>query len=242
MKAVILAGGKGTRLRPYTYVLPKPLMPLGGDDPMPVMEVVIRQLAQHGFDRVTTITGYLTELIETFFGDGSRFGVALDYRREVEPLGTAGGLSLIERPDEPILVMNGDILTTLDYGAMVRFHREKGAAATIASFPRTVRIDFGVLEFGQPQAPHVLSGYREKPEFAFQVSMGIYILDPLAWDYLQDGTSLAMPDLLEQMRLDGHPVHCDKQDCYWLDIGRHDDYAVANDVFDQRRREFLPVG
>lgn len=237
MKAVILAGGKGTRLRPYTHVLPKPLMPLGEDDPMPILEVVIRQLARYGFDDVTIITGYLTELIETFCGDGRKFGVRIGYRREVAPLGTAGGLTLIDKPDEPTLVINGDILTTLDYGAMYQFHRSRGAAATIASYPREVKIDFGVLQFGDD--PHVLTGYSEKPEYSFQVSMGVYLLDPMAWDYLVPGRSVGMPDLLESMRTNGRPVHCYRQECYWLDIGRHDDYATANEIFDSRRAAFL---
>ena len=237
MKAVILAGGKGTRLRPYTHVLPKPLMPLGEDDPMPILEVVIRQLARYGFDDVTIITGYLTELIETFCGDGRKFGVRIGYRREVAPLGTAGGLTLVDKPDEPTLVINGDILTTLDYGAMYEFHRSRGAAATIASYPREVKIDFGVLQFGDD--PHVLTGYSEKPEYSFQVSMGVYLLDPMAWDYLVPGRSVGMPDLLESMRTNGRPVHCYRQECYWLDIGRHDDYAPANEIFDSRRAAFL---
>ena len=113
MQAVLLAGGKGTRLRPFTHVFPKPLMPLGDADPMPIIEVVLRQLARFGFREVTVITGYLTELIEAFCGAGAKFGTTLDYRREVTPLGTAGGLTLVDRPDEPVLVINGDILTTL---------------------------------------------------------------------------------------------------------------------------------
>ena len=237
MQAVVLAGGKGTRLRPFTHVFPKPLMPLGDADPMPIMEVVLRQLSRFGFKDVTVITGYLTELIEAFCGDGRKFGTRLTYRREVAPLGTAGGLALLERPSEPVLVINGDILTTLDFGAMVAFHQARGASATIASYPREVTIDFGVLEFGDD--PHVLAGYREKPSFAFQVSMGVYVLDPSAWDYLTPGEPLPMPDLLEAMRADGRGVHCYKQPCYWLDIGRHDDYATANEIFVARRAEFL---
>ncbi|HEV3121713.1 MAG TPA: sugar phosphate nucleotidyltransferase [Isosphaeraceae bacterium] len=237
MKAIVLAGGKGARLRPFTAVFPKPLMPLGEAEPMPIMEVVLRQLARCGFRDVTVITGYLTELIEAFFGNGTRFGARVSYRREVTPLGTAGGLVLVDRPTEPVLVINGDILTTLDYAAMYNFHRERGARATIASYARQVRIDFGVLEFAAD--PHVLAGYREKPEFSFQVSMGIYILDPIAWNFLEPGVALSMPDLLEQMRAAGHPVHCYRSPCYWLDIGRHDDYATANEIFETRRAEFL---
>jgi NDP-sugar pyrophosphorylase family protein len=237
MQAVLLAGGKGTRLRPFTHVFPKPLMPLGDDEPMPIMEVVLRQLARAGFRDVTVITGYLTELIEAFCGDGRKFGTRLTYRREVTPLGTAGGLTLVDRPSGPVLVINGDILTTLDFAAMLAFHRDRGAAATIAAYPREVKIDFGVLEFGDD--PHVLAGYREKPAFSFQVSMGVYLLDPAAWDYLRPGEPLPMPDLLEAMRADGRPVHCFRQPCYWLDIGRHDDYATANEIFVSRRTEFL---
>jgi NDP-sugar pyrophosphorylase family protein len=237
MQAVLLAGGKGTRLRPFTHVFPKPLMPLGDDDPMPIIEVVLRQLARAGFRDVTVITGYLTELIEAFCGTGQKFGTRLTYCREVTPLGTAGGLTLLDRPEEPVLVINGDILTTLDFAAMYDFHRARGASATIASYLREVKIDFGVLEFGDD--PHVLTGYREKPAFSFQVSMGLYILDPAAWDYLRPGEPLLMPDLLEGMRLDGRAVHCYRQPCYWLDIGRHDDYATANEIFVARRVEFL---
>jgi NDP-mannose synthase len=237
MQAILLAGGKGTRLRPYTAVLPKPLMPIGEVDPLPIMEVVLRQLARFGFEDVTVITGYLTELIEAFFGDGRKFGTRITYQREVTPLGTAGGLALLDRPEESVLVINGDILTTLDFAAMYRFHVEKKSAATIASYPREVKIDFGVLDFGDD--PHVLTGYREKPEFSFQVSMGLYILDPLAWDFLEAEKTLQMPDLLETIRKEGRPVHCFKEPCYWLDIGRHDDYATANEVFEARRKSFL---
>jgi NDP-sugar pyrophosphorylase family protein len=237
MQAIVLAGGKGTRLRPFTHVFPKPLMPLGDDEPVPILEVVLRQLGRHGFRDVTIITGYLSEYIETFCRGGQQFGTQVSYRREVTPLGTAGGLTLVDRPREPVLVINGDILTTLDFAAMYAFHRAQGARATIASYPREVRIDFGVLEFGDD--PHVLAGYREKPVIPYQVSMGIYILDPVAWEFLTPGQALPMPDLLEAMRAVGHPVHCYRQDCEWLDIGRHDDYAAANEIFQARRSAFL---
>lgn len=237
MQAIVLAGGKGTRLRPFTHVFPKPLMPLGDDGPMPILEVVLRQLGRFGFRDVTVLTGYLSELIEAFFGNGQRFGARVTYRRELVPLGTAGGLTLVERPREPVLVLNGDILTTLDFAALYGFHQRGGAVATIASFPRRVRVDFGVLDFG-PE-PHILAGYREKPEFAFEVSMGLYVLSPTAWDYLKPGEAITMPELLEALRADGHAVHCFRQDCQWLDIGRHDDYAAANATFEQHRAAYL---
>jgi NDP-sugar pyrophosphorylase family protein len=237
MQAVVLAGGKGTRLRPFTHVFPKPLMPLGSDNPMPILEVVLRQLSRYGFRDVTIITGYLTEYIETFCLDGKRFGTNISYRREVTPLGTAGGLTMIERPRAPVLVINGDILTTLNFASMYDFHCSNRSAATIASYPREVRIDFGVLEFGDD--PHRLTGYSEKPTFSFLVSMGIYILDPSAWDHLQPGQPLTMPELLETMRNGGEPVNAYREDCEWLDIGRHDDYDAANELFQARREEFL---
>jgi NDP-sugar pyrophosphorylase family protein len=238
MKAIVLAGGKGTRLRPFTHVFPKPLMPLGDENPMPILEVVLRQLARYGFRDVTIITGYLTEYIETFCRDGQRFGTRIQYRRELAPLGTAGGLTLVDRPRRPVLVLNGDILTTLDFAAMYDDHRAGRASATIAAFPRQVRIDFGVLDFNE-ESPHVLRGYREKPSFSFEVSMGLYILSPGAWDYLAAGEPLTMPELLEAMRADGHAIHAFRQDCEWLDIGRHDDYEAANALFQARREAFL---
>ncbi len=189
MKAVLLAGGKGTRLRPYTHVLPKPLMPLGDDDPMPIIEVVLRQLGRFGFRDVTIITGYLTELIEAFCGDGRQFGTSVSYRREPTPLGTAGGLTLLERPSEPVLV---DQRRHPDHARLRRdvcLPLPAGAAATIASYPREVKIDFGVLLFDDD--PHILTGYEEKPEYSFEVSMGVYILDPLAWNYLDAGPAAA---------------------------------------------------
>ncbi len=236
-QAIILAGGRGTRLKPFTHVFPKPLMPLGEDNPMPILEVVLRQLVRDGFGDVTIITGYLTEYIETFCGDGRRFGAHIRYRREVSPLGTAGGLTLVDRPRDPALILNGDILTTLDFGAMHRDHCASGAAATIAVFPREVKIDFGVLEFDE--STRVLSEYREKPVFKFEVSMGVYALDPSAWDLLQPGEPLGMPDLLEALRTSGRPVRGFRQECEWLDIGRHDDYALANEIFQARRAAFL---
>ena len=239
MKAVFLAGGKGTRLRPYTHVLPKPLMPLGEADPMPIIEVVLRQLARFGFRDVTIITGYLTELIEAFCGDGRKFGSRLHYRREETPAGNRGRPDPAEAAGRARAGHQRRHPHHPELRGHVRVSPHRGAAATIASYPREVKIDFGVLEFGDD--PHVLTGYREKPEYSFQVSMGVYILDPLAWDFLTPGEPLTMPDLLESMRASGHAIHCYRQPCYWLDIGRHDDYATANEIFEARRAAFLGV-
>ena len=142
MQAVILAGGQGTRLRPYTAVLPKPLMPIGD---MPILEIVLRQLQRAGFRDVTLAVSYLAEMMQAYCGDGSRFGLRIRYSRETASLSTAGPLKLIPGLDDTFLVMNGDLLTTLDYAALIRFHREHGAMATIATHRRTVLIDYGVV-------------------------------------------------------------------------------------------------
>jgi NDP-sugar pyrophosphorylase family protein len=234
MQAVILAGGQGTRLRPYTAVLPKPLMPIGD---MPILEVVLRQLRRAGFREVTLAVSYLAELLQAYCGDGERFGLKLRYSRERGPLSTAGPLKLVPGLDQTFLVMNGDILTTLDYGELIRFHRERGAMATIATHARSVRIDFGVVEAGPDGA---LERYIEKPEIHYQVSMGVNVLEPAALDLIQRGESLGMPDLMLRLREAGHRVLTYSAPCLWLDIGRMEDYEAALQTFESRRAEFLP--
>lgn len=236
MRAVILAGGQGTRLRPYTTVLPKPLMPVGD---MPILEVVLRQLRRHGFTRATLAVSYLAELLEAYCGDGSRFGLRMDYSREPKPLSTAGPLQLIAGLDDTFLVMNGDLLTTLDYAALVRHHRASGAAATLAMHRRSVRIDFGVVEAG---ADGALERYIEKPEYHYTVSMGINVLEPRALRHIGAGEALGMPDLLLRLKAAGEKVIAYETDCLWLDIGRKDDYERALEIFESRRAEFLADG
>ncbi len=233
MQAVILAGGKGTRLRPYTTVFPKPLMPIGE---MPILEVVLRQLRRSGFDRVTLAVSYLAELIEAFCGNGSRFGLDLRYSRETRELSTAGPLKLVGGLDSTFLVMNGDLLTTLDYGALVETHRMAGATATIAAHRRTVRIDYGVLE---PGPDGRLVNYLEKPEIPYTVSMGIYVLEPEVLDFIEAGESLGMPDLLLRLKAAGRTVLVHESPCLWLDIGRFEDYERAVEIFESMRTEFL---
>lgn len=235
-RAVILAGGKGTRLAPYTTVFPKPLMPLGET---PILEIVLRQLAARGFSRATLAVGYLAELIEAFFGDGSKLGIAVDYSREQQPLGTAGPLALIAGLDEPFLVMNGDILTTLDYGGFLAAHRESGAVASIATKARTTKIDFGIVESDEYG---MITGYVEKPEHEYLVSMGVYAFSPGALAYIQPGERLDFPDLILRLLAAGERVRSVPFEGYWLDIGRHDDFARAQEEFAARRTEFLPSG
>jgi len=231
--AVILAGGKGTRLRPYTTVLPKPLMPIGD---MPVLEVVLRQLRRHGFTRVTLAVSYLAELIEAYCGDGSRFGLELHFSREEKELSTAGPLKLIPDLDATFLTMNGDILTTLDYGALLAHHRRENAAATIAVHRRTVRIDYGVIETDDKGR---LTRYIEKPEYHYRVSMGINVFEPSVLNHIQEGERLTIPDLMLRLKEAGKTVSTFESDCLWLDIGRPEDHERAVEVFDSMRSTFL---
>jgi len=233
MQAVILAGGRGTRLKPYTISFPKPLVPIGD---YPILEIIIRQLAGAGFKRVTISTGHLAELIEAYFGDGSRWGVDIEYVREYVPLNTAGALKLLKDCEDNFLVMNGDVLTTLDYGALVALHAEKGVKATIAVKARESKIDFGVLKIDESG---FLSEYIEKPVYNFSVSMGVYVLSKAAIGYINEGEPLGMPDLLLRLKQAGDKVYCHRSDCYWLDIGRLDDYEKAQEEFETNKHIFL---
>ena len=223
MKAVILAGGKGTRLKPYTTVFPKPLMPINDK---PILEIVVRQLKSRGFDEAIITVGHLAELIMTFFGDGSKFGVKIEYSREDKPLGTAGGLGLLKRElNETFLMMNGDVLTTLDFSDLVNYHKRNGAIATIALKKRDVKIDFGVVEIDEDNS---IVGYKEKPKIDYLVSMGVYVFEPRVLDYIKPNEYLDFPDLIKKLISNGETVKGCVYDGYWLDIGRPDDYERAN--------------
>ena len=233
MKAIILAGGKGTRLKPYTAVFPKPLVPI---DDVPILEVVIRQLRFHKITDITMAVGHLAELLMAYFGDGSKFGVQIDYSREDKPLGTSGPLALIPDLTDTFLVMNGDVLTTLDYGDLVAYHQREGAAATIAMHERTVKIELGVIE---TDAGNQVLAYIEKPSFSYRVSMGIYIFEPVVLQYIQPGEHLDFPDLIHLLLQNGEKVMGYPYKGYWLDIGRPDDYEQAVEEFTRLRGEFL---
>ncbi len=238
-RAVILAGGEGTRLRPYTTVLPKPLMPIGD---RPVLDIVIRQLRRDGFERITMATGYLAELIENFFRDGSGYDIVIDYFRETEPLGTVGSLALIPELDDDFLVINGDTLTTMDYSALLERHRASDAAATIATTQRDVQISLGVLHFDESGGDlPPLTGYTEKPTIKYRASMGVYCFSPRAIKFIEPNERLDFPDLILRLIDAGESVRAWQSDDYWLDIGRHDDYEQAQEEFARMRDQLIPA-
>jgi NDP-sugar pyrophosphorylase family protein len=233
MRAVILAGGKGTRLAPYTTAFPKPLVPVGD---MPIVEIVVRQLVAAGVTRITLAVGHLAELIRAFF-TAHELAEVIEYAHESTPLGTVGPLAHIPGLDEPFLVMNGDVLTTLDYRAFIAYHHQHGAWLTIASYERRVDVDFGILELG---GRHTVVDYLEKPTHTYRVSMGIYMFDPRVRQYIPAGKRLDFPDLVKALLANRRPVVAYPFDGVWLDIGRPDDYARANDVFEQMRDVLVP--
>jgi NDP-sugar pyrophosphorylase family protein len=236
MKALILAGGKGTRLRPYTTVIPKPLMPVGD---FPILEIILRQLKRAGVTEVILAVGYMSQLFQAFFEDGKRLGLGISYSLEEKPLGTAGPIALVlDQLQGDFMIMNGDLLTTLDYGALFKYHQAQRAAATIATYTREVKVDFGVVETNDQ---HELAAYREKPLYTFDVSMGVNVLNAeILREVLVPGQYLDIPDLMLKLKGLGKRVSCYRESCYWLDIGRVDDYQIASDIFEARRAEFLP--
>jgi len=234
MRVVILAGGKGVRLAPLTEVIPKPLVPLGG---MPIMEVVIRQLAAQGFRRITLAVGYLSELIRAYFQDGSRWGVEIDYSSEKEPMGTVGPLNLITGLTDTFLVMNADVLTNLNYSELVAHHRAQKSVATIGAYERQVKIDLGVIiKDGHGR----IRDYLEKPTSSHLVSMGVYVFEPEVLSFIHGQSYLDFPDLVQQLLAAQKPVGYYSFSGYWLDIGRHEDYHLATQEFESKKGEFLP--
>ena len=232
MKAVILAGGLGTRLKPYTTVFPKPLMPIGES---PILEIIIKQLKAKGFNEITLAVGHLSELIMAFFNNGSKYGLKIEYSKEEKKLGTAGGLGLLKNKlEDDFLVMNGDVLTGLDFSEFLEFHKKTGSIATIALNRRHVDIDFGVVELDENRA---LIGYIEKPKIDYLVSMGVYAFNESILEYIPSHEYLDIPDLMKRLLSEGEKVNGFIHDGYWLDIGRPDDYIKANEDIQKIYRE-----
>jgi len=234
MKAVILAGGKGTRLAPYTTVFPKPLMPVDG---MPILEVIVRQLAHFRIRGIVfTVSNQSESLLSAYFGDGSRYGVNICYCREVNPLGTAGPLALLRDLPETFLVMNGDILTTLNYPRLVRFHRAKKGVLTIAMSQKKIPLELGVMEHNSHSR---LTRYLEKPVLTYPVSMGIYVFQKRVLRWIPAGKYLDFPGLVDKLLRQGERVNCYPSNDFWLDIGRHEDYETAQKKFQELRKKIL---
>lgn len=234
MKAVVLAGGKGARLAPYTTILPKPLMPIGD---MPILEVMLHQMKEAGIEQVVLTVGHLSELLHAFFKDGSQLGIKITYSYEQCPLGTAGPIALVEGLDETFLVSNGDVLTTLNLRDLIQFHREQKAIATIAAHHRQSKIDLGVIK---KDGDCRIIGYVEKPVYDFIVSMGIYVFEPAVLPYIAMNEYLDFPDLIKRLIAAGERVVGYDFDGYWEDLGRPDDYARASKDFESMRAQFLP--
>ncbi len=234
MHAVILAGGKGSRLRPFTFTIPKPLVPIGD---IPIIELLIRQLSVQGFTRATISVGHLAGLIQSFCGDGTRWGIPIDYVYEDEPLGTVGSLALIDRfDDDRVLVVNGDTLTDMSFADAYRGH-SSADAATICASTRTVAIDFGILSVDDEAT---LSGYAEKPTLEYLVSMGTNVLNVDAVRrHLERGERLDMPELIDRFRRSGERVRVHQPDAFWLDLGRLDDLEEGTRIFTADPQRFL---
>ncbi len=234
MKAVVLAGGKGTRLAPYTTILPKPLMPIGD---MPILEVLLRQMKRSGINHVVLTVGHLASLLQSYFGTGQQWDLDITYSHEDKPLGTAGPIALISGLEKTFLVTNGDVLTTLDLKKLIAYHKKKGGIATIAAHRRQVKIDLGVIQW---DGDGWVSGYIEKPTNDYTVSIGVYVFEPRVLDYIPVGQYLDFPDLILKLLANGEKVSGYVFDGYWMDLGRPDDYSQANQDFVQMKSQFLP--
>lgn len=236
MMAVILAGGLGTRLKPFTVTIPKPLLPLGD---VPILEVVVHQLAAAGVNRIVLTLGHMAPFFIAFLQSWAPKNVKIEYCIEDEPLGTAGSLRLIPDLEEDFIVMNGDILSTIDFGALFALHKQKEAWGTIALSRRDVKIDYGVIE---TTTDGLLGEYIEKPSIPYYVSMGMNVLTHRCLEFIPERQKFDMPNLMTAMKDAGKPVLCYKTDCYWQDIGRFDDYQQASEDFAVSPGRFLAQG
>ena len=227
MQAVILAGGKGTRLLPFTNVFPKPLVPLGEK---PILDTILRQLKHFGFTHVTLAVGYMAEMIETYVNHGERYGLDITYNFEDEPLGTVGALTQMDHLEQSFLVMNGDVITNLNYRDLFQFHKQRQALITIGTYKKHFKIDLGIINH---EADNRITDYIEKPMHMFQVSMGVYMFEREVLQYIEPHKRLDFPDLVKGLLANSQPVVSYPFDGYWLDIGNHDDYEKASEEYEQ---------
>jgi NDP-mannose synthase len=233
MMAIIMAGGKGTRLKPYTMSIPKPLLPLGD---IPILEIVLKQLAKVGFSQVVIALGHMASIFKISIGNGERFGLEIEYVMEEEPLGTVGALRLIDHLDDNFVVMNGDLLTDFDFSDFMKNHIENKAMASIGVHKRTVNIDYGVVETTDDGQ---LIAYKEKPTINYSVSMGINLFNKEAVKYIPSTGKFDIPDLMLLLREKEQKVLCYSTDCYWQDIGRFEDYEKASKDFVENPSFFI---
>ncbi len=232
MRAVILAGGKGTRLRPYTVVLPKPLMPIGE---YPILEVVVRQLVYYGFNHITMAVNHQAELIKAFFGDGKKWNVKIDYSIEDRTLSTIAPLKLIRDLPENFLVMNGDILTDLDFCEFYNYHISRKHIFTVSSCQREQKSEYGVLTIENDK----VCDFCEKPVMKYDVSMGIYMANKKILEYIPENEKYGFDDLMMDLIKDNNTASIKRFKGYWLDIGKSDDYIQAIEEFDKNGKIFL---
>jgi len=236
MKAVVFAGGEGARLLPYTSVLPKPLLPVGD---RPVLEIIIGQLRDSGITEVVLATGYLSSLIETYFGDGSNWGVEITYNREKTQLGTVGALAEVPGLEDTFIMMNGDVLATPLYRDLVEAHRRSGAAATIATKLQEIDVDYGVLQLGETvEGLRRIEGIDEKPCYSWPVSIGIYAIEPRVTRFVRPGHRMDLPDLVEALIEAGEIVAAYEHPGYWQDIGQLHDLEEAVRAYEGNVDEF----
>ena len=235
MDAVVLAGGKGTRLAPYNTVFPKPMIPLGD---RPILDIIIKQLDYYRFDRIILSVGYLAELIESYYKSACKRATRskIEFVRENEPLGTVGALKLVENLNESFLVMNGDILTDMDFGKFMQFHKHHEGLLTIATYNKKVNLELGIMEVDKS---HVIQSFQEKPTFNYLVSMGIYAYEPTVLEFIPNGKAFDFPQLVwdaldQKKKLVAYP-----SEDYWLDLGSHVDYGKAQDEFELMKSKLI---
>ena len=224
MKAVILAGGKGTRLKPYTTIIPKPLVPLGD---RAILEILIGRLKKYGITNLTLCVNHLSNLIIAYFGNGKKWGVNIKYSLEHEFLSTVAPIKLIKNLPENFLVMNGDLLTDLDFKELYNYHLENKSLITVATYKRTAKIDFGVIEIDKNK--NIAVGFKEKPEYELNVSMGVYVFNKKILNFVPDGQPFGFDDLMQVLIAKNKNIKVYPYDGYWLDIGRPEDYEKANE-------------
>jgi NDP-sugar pyrophosphorylase family protein len=240
MRAVVLAGGQGSRMAPYTKILPKPLLPVGD---RPILDVILRQLTASGYTEVTLAIGHLGKLLQSYVGDGGQYGLRITYSHESVPMGTVGALTLIEGLHDTFLVMNGDVLTTPFYGPMLHYHRQAGAIATIAMKYQEVNVDFGVLTLDGSIGPlRRIQGIEEKPQLTYPVSIGVYVFEPRVLEYLQTGEARDFPELVTDLLAAGETVAAYEHDGYWADVGQFASLEEATRRYEERAEDFVDQG